>query len=131
MMTSIKKMLRKKSLMLTIQELFSWLSEAVKLDLTRVGEEALIESIQVLTLAPTFPVPSSSSNPNLFIVSFLWERLRNPPSTPAMDSRTAAFGNSGEFDIDAANAISMTSGPTTFWFVISYLYIFLSKFKGL
>lgn len=106
--------------MLTIQELFSWFSEeAGKVDLTRVGEADLIESIQALTLAP-------SKYSNLFM-RFLCGNPKNPPSR-ASDSGTAALGNTGEFaEMDAATAISVlihdfTSGEvlvtTTFWFVI-------------
>lgn len=76
--------------MLTIQDLFSWLS-----DLPRVGEEALIESIQAPTLAPS----------NLF-TRFLWGRPQNPLST-AMDCGTVALGKTVEFEMDAVTAINV------------------------
>jgi len=67
------------SSMLTIQELFSWFSE----DLTRVGEAALIESIQALTLLSS----------NLLVKLLLWEKPKNP-LIKAIDSGTvAALGN--------------------------------------
>lgn len=110
--------------MLTIQELFSLLSEADKVDLTRVGEEALIESIQVLTLAD----PS-----NLFITS-LWVRLKSPPSM------AASLDNRGEFEFEM-DLVAITKrvlkfkgftsvGATTLWFVILYIFPSNIKFKA-
>lgn len=66
------------SSMLTIQELFSWFSE----DLTRVGEAALIESIQALTLL--------SSN---LLVKLLWEKSKNPLIKTIDSGTVAALGN--------------------------------------
>lgn len=84
--------------MLTIQEHFSWFSEEGKLlDLTLVGEAALIESIQVLTLAPS----------NFFTTFLCCVMPKIPPST-AMDSGTPI----------SVVIHDLVSGVNTFDFVI-------------
>ena len=94
--------------MLTVQGLGSWFC----VDLTRVGDEALIESIHVLTLVPPFPLPSSK----VFNKSFFWGRPKTPPSK-AIIPGTAALGRALEFEIDIANSRSVLF---TLRFVILY-----------
>lgn len=97
------------------------------MDLCRVGEEALIESIQALTIAPPALPPLSSS----LLSSFFWDTPRNSPSTPS-DSGTAALGNRVELKLDIAISMSalipaFTSGTIRLWFVILNLKPFDTK----
>jgi len=79
-------------------------------DLTRVGEESLIESAQELGLPPV----------SVFFANIFRDIVKYPPGAAGN-----GFGTTGENrDLDRAIAMVIStpflaSGTTTFWFVIS------------
>lgn len=88
---------------LTIQEFFSSVSDKEAVDLTRVGEESLMESTQALVLAAAVPV-------SIFFASL-----------GAGNGFGSADENKdlGKMTLILISIPDLASDATTFWFVIS------------